>query len=79
MLTMALSCRFAGDVTAVEIVWNGVLQRRFFHIPDICYDLSKASRDKLVEEGASADHPTSDLRPGAGLMHSEPLAPVDSR
>ena len=35
---------------SVEIVWNGVLQRRFFHIPDICADLAKTSMDKLVEE-----------------------------
>ena len=43
--------KFVGDVTAVELVWNGVLQRRFFHVPDICSNLSKASREKLVEEG----------------------------
>ena len=35
---------------SVEIVWHGVLQRRFFHVPDICADLSKSSMDKLVEE-----------------------------
>jgi len=26
------------------------LQRRFFNIPDICFDLAKTSKDTLVEE-----------------------------
>jgi len=32
------------EVTSVEIVWNNSLQRRFFHIPDICTELSEASK-----------------------------------
>jgi hypothetical protein len=36
-------------VASVEIMWNGELQRRFFHIPKICNDLAKASKDALVE------------------------------
>ena len=37
------------DVASVEILWNGELQRRFFHVPKICNDLAKASKDALVE------------------------------
>jgi hypothetical protein len=40
-----------GSGTAgVEIMWRGDCQRRFFHVPNICADLSKSSKDKLVEE-----------------------------
>lgn len=38
------------EVACVEIMWRGELQRRFFHIPKICSDLAKASKDNLVEE-----------------------------
>ena len=37
------------SVACVEILWNGELQRRFFHVPKICSDLAKASKDALVE------------------------------
>ena len=39
----------SSSVGAVEIVWNGVLQRRFFQVPDICKYLSKTSKDYLVQ------------------------------
>merc|ERR1711871_683343 len=32
------------DVTSVEVVWHGILQRRFFHVPEICSNLSEASK-----------------------------------
>jgi hypothetical protein len=39
-----------GDsVACVEIMWRGELQRRFFHVPKICSDLAKSSKDNLVE------------------------------
>ena len=37
------------SVACVEIMWRGELQRRFFHVPDICADLAKSSKDNLVE------------------------------
>ena len=37
-------------VACVEIQWRGELQRRFFHVPDICGNLAKASKDQLVED-----------------------------
>lgn len=37
-------------VACVEIQWRGELQRRFFHVPDICSNLAKASKDALVED-----------------------------
>lgn len=36
------------DVTSVEVVWHGILQRRFFHVPEICSNLSEASKANLV-------------------------------
>jgi hypothetical protein len=38
------------EVVSVEIVWNGDLQRRFFHVPDMCKNLSSATRSALVEQ-----------------------------
>jgi hypothetical protein len=39
----------AGDTVAcIEVVWHGELQRRFFHIPDICQALAKSSKDNFV-------------------------------
>ncbi len=35
---------------SVEVIWHGVLQRRFFHIPELCHDIAKTSKDKLIEE-----------------------------
>ena len=37
-------------VACVEVLWRGDLQRRFFHVPDVCGNLAKASMDALVEE-----------------------------
>jgi hypothetical protein len=39
------------DATAsVEISWDGVLNRRFFPVPDVCRLLAKSSKDRLVVE-----------------------------
>ena len=41
----------AGKSTAsIEVNWNGVLNRRFFHIPAVCDLLSKPSKDRLVQD-----------------------------
>ncbi len=37
------------EVSCVEVMWNGELQRRFFRVPEICQDLAKSSKDELVE------------------------------
>jgi hypothetical protein len=34
----------------VEISWDGVLNRRFFSVPEVCSLLAKSSKDKLVLE-----------------------------
>jgi hypothetical protein len=44
------SSLIGSEVACVEILWRGDLQRRFFHVPKICADLAKASKDNLVEE-----------------------------
>jgi len=39
-----------GQHTAsIEVLWNGEMNRRFFHVPEVCHLLSKASKDELVE------------------------------
>jgi inositol 1,4,5-triphosphate receptor type 3 len=38
----------AESTASIEVNWNGVLNRRFFHIPDVCFLLSKPSKDKMV-------------------------------
>jgi hypothetical protein len=38
------------DVASVEVLWRGEIQRRFFHVPVICRDLAKASKDALVTD-----------------------------
>jgi hypothetical protein len=39
------------DSTAcVEVSWDGVLNRRFFNVPDVCHLLAKSSKDRLVQE-----------------------------
>ncbi len=40
----------SSSTASIEVNWNGVLNRRFFHIPDVCYLLSKPSKDKLVQD-----------------------------
>lgn len=38
-----------GDsVACIEVVWRGELQRRFFHIPDICQSLAKSTKDNFI-------------------------------
>ena len=40
-----------GTTTAsVEVSWDGILNRRFFHVPDVCNLLAKSSKDRLVQE-----------------------------
>lgn len=36
-------------VACVEVVWRGELQRRFFHVPDICSALAKSTKDNFVQ------------------------------
>ena len=41
---------FSGSKTvSVEVIWRGELQRRFFHIPDICDYFAESSKTKFVE------------------------------
>jgi hypothetical protein len=44
-----LSALAESGTASIEVVWNGVIQRRFFHVPDICGDLAKSSKDNVVE------------------------------
>jgi len=40
----------SGSTASVEVSWNGILNRRFFHVPDVCLLLAKSSKDKLVQD-----------------------------
>ena len=49
-----------GTVTAsVEVLWNGSINRVFFHIPSVCHLLSKQSKDQLVVD---VDRRTQELK-----------------
>ena len=39
-----------GSTTSIEVSWDGVLNRRFFHTPDVCSLLAKSSKDALVAD-----------------------------
>jgi hypothetical protein len=47
-LSDAILARIGVEVISVEVIWNGILQRRFFHVPDVCKHLSKTTRAHLV-------------------------------
>jgi inositol 1,4,5-triphosphate receptor type 3 len=49
-LPASLVAKMGTEVVSVEIVWNGELQRRFFHVPQMCKQLASASRDELVTQ-----------------------------
>jgi len=36
------------SIACIEVVWRGELQRRFFHIPDICLALAKSTKDNFI-------------------------------
>jgi hypothetical protein len=38
------------NVASIEIMWNGLLQRRFFEIPEICDLFSEPSKQAIVQE-----------------------------
>ena len=38
------------STASVEIAWDGILNRRFFHVPEVCYLLAKSSKDRLVQD-----------------------------
>ena len=38
------------STASVEISWDGVINRRFFAVPDVCHLLAKSSKDRLVTE-----------------------------
>lgn len=41
--------KLGGDsIACIEVVWRGELQRRFFHIPDICNALAKSTKDTFI-------------------------------
>ena len=52
-----------GEVACVEVLWRGELQRRFFHVPQICLDLAKPSKDAFVEsvDRSSAENKLQDF------------------
>ena len=63
------------EVACVELVWNGVLQRRFFPVPDICADISKSSKDNFIDQYDidSPENKLHDLMEIAENMYLETL------
>jgi hypothetical protein len=44
----AVMTKLGSAVSSVEVMWNGSLQKRFFHIPEMCKHLSEATRKSFV-------------------------------
>jgi predicted house-cleaning noncanonical NTP pyrophosphatase (MazG superfamily) len=42
--------KLGSEIVSVEVVWHGELQRRFFPVPEMCFDLANASKDNFVEQ-----------------------------
>jgi len=57
-----------GAVVAVEVVWHGVLQRRFFHRPAICADMSATTKARVVENVDRLNGDEAQLRDFVGHM-----------
>lgn len=63
-----------GTTTAsVEILWDGEMNRVFFHIPDVCHLLSKPSKDNLVErvDRSSQETKLIDFLDRAAVLYKE--------
>lgn len=60
-LTDNVKAKMGTEVISVEVVWNGTLQQRFFHVPEMCSHLAKATRTALV---LGVDRENSDLKLG---------------
>lgn len=43
-----LQAAAGSNIGCVEVFWDNEMHRRYFHIPDVCALLSKASKDQLV-------------------------------
>lgn len=63
------------DIACVEVFWRNQLQRRFFHVPDVCADLAKSSRDEfiLTVDRSSPENKLYGLLHGARVLYSEIL------
>jgi hypothetical protein len=63
------------DIACVEVFWRSQLQRRFFHVPDICADLAKSSKDEfiLAVDRTSPENKLYGLLHGARVLYSEIL------
>ena len=55
-MDIKLSPEQQSQIASVEVMWNGALQRRFFHVPDLCFILGKQSKDELVENIDRSNH-----------------------
>ena len=62
-------------IACVEVIWNGELQRRFFHVPEICGNLAKSTKDAFIDN-CNRDSPENklfDLMEAAKNIHFEIL------
>jgi hypothetical protein len=63
------------DIGCVEVFWRGQLQRRFFHVPSICADLAKSSKDEFIlsVDRSSPENKLYGLLHGARVLYCEIL------
>jgi len=58
------------DVVSIELMWNGVIQERFFPVPAMCQNLSEASKTIVVQ---SVDRQNSEIQLGEFATHCKSL------
>lgn len=70
-----LSKDFGSSVACIEVFWRGELQRRFFHVPDLCQLLSQSTKDNFVMnvKRSSPEEKLFGLLEGAKEMYREVL------
>jgi hypothetical protein len=48
-LSDSITKKLGTEVISVEVVWNGALEKIFFHVPDLTKHLAKSAMDDLVQ------------------------------
>lgn len=74
-ISQNISDSLGKSVACIEIIWRGELQRKFFHVPDICLDLAVSTKEHFIAtvDRSSAENKLYGLVSAAGDMYKEIL------
>ena len=64
---------FGANVASVEVMWKGQIHQRFFHIPEVCHNLSDFTKAQFIEtvDRTSQDEKLTGLMTSAKYMYLE--------